>query len=384
MTAPHGKSKEKQLFQAQRRDHRGGTPKYSKKDDQNKGKVKGVNLALMNALGGSKNVINGGASKKIGGISKGFSKGGDSRYQKASKYYNAINNNFIRGGLSTKQHSKLNFGKTFKSSKQKTSKNHKGYKGSQHQSKNQKNNNFFLRSNYNNLRSSGHSKGIGTSSGIIKHSPTPHSQLMSNSSAGLNGRGGSRKEKSRHLADSYHAEKSRKSQSYVTEEQISNIDFGRLLKVETILYRIRGLSQKEFEIYDLVKEYVDIVQEEEFSLFYETIRQSKIREIVKQALVLERWAMFFIFFFYFNEKSFKKYEKRLKELTKTLHISALILLEFWAECISKFKSLEGISSAMRETISQRGLKHQKGHLVFDDFYPIVQNNNMILSTFKKW
>ena len=97
------------------------------------------------------------------------------------------------------------------------------------------------------------------------------------------------------------------------EKLASGIKFNNLLQIEEIQGKIVHTTQKEFEIYDYIKEYVDIVQEESFEIFYEPIKVQKYQKSLKNGLIVERWAMFFMFYFYFNEKFFK-------ENIKSIHI----------------------------------------------------------------
>ena len=79
--------------------------------------------------------------------------------------------------------------------------------------------------------------------------------------------------------------------------QAEALELDDLLFVEARLQSISRILEKDLEIYDQVKEYVDIVQEVSFQDLYTVILSPKVQLLVKNSMILERWAMFFVFFF---------------------------------------------------------------------------------------
>jgi hypothetical protein len=62
----------------------------------------------------------------------------------------------------------------------------------------------------------------------------------------------------------------------LNEKLASGIKFGVLLQIEELLNKIVVTTQKGFEIYDYIKEYVDIVQEENFEIYYVSLILAKL------------------------------------------------------------------------------------------------------------
>jgi len=338
VTAPNGKTKDKQLFLAYRKENKAGTPKYSSIEDISKKPLKG-NLALIAALSGVQ------GKKKLTPTTGALLKN-NQKMSKSGKFYTPSNSKISRNGESK---SKISKGKSNKASKI-------GAKSLAKYSKA----NFFLKNNY--MRS------------------TPSSKLKARNLTGDQ----LKIETEQMLVDSYHPDKAKKKVVYISDEQAQNFEPDRILAVEEILHKINLVLEQEFEIYDLIKEYVDIVQELEFGELYLPIKQSKVKDIIKRALILERWAMFFIFFFYFNEEVLEEKGDEIKLLAKVIHHNSLLILEFWSDNLSKRKGVEKKYKLIKSILKDRELKSLSEYLGFEDFFPIVQNNNTIFEIFKRW
>lgn len=134
--------------------------------------------------------------------------------------------------------------------------------------------------------------------------------------------------------------------SSVNKEQILSEDAAGKLNIEDLIFVEKRLNavclkmEQDFDIYDEVKEYVDIVQEESFSEFFSSIKNSRIKMAIKNSMILERWAMFFVFFFYFNQDSAKTALIYLKELIQLAHKNILSYLGLFATWISSYENLE--------------------------------------------
>ena len=132
----------------------------------------------------------------------------------------------------------------------------------------------------------------------------------------------------------------RKDEVVVTEEDAGKLKIEQMTFIEKKLHNIALTIGKDFEIYDQIKEYVDIVQEENYSEFFSVIRNIKIKLLVKNSMILERWALFFIFWFYFNHELAIEHQKLLKELVQLVHKNILIYLKMFTDWISKYPGLE--------------------------------------------
>lgn len=126
----------------------------------------------------------------------------------------------------------------------------------------------------------------------------------------------------------------------ISEEDAGNLNIEDLTFIEKKLNTIAHIMQSDFEIYDQIKEYVDIVQEESFSDFYDPLRSSQAKLAIKNSMILERWAMFFVFFFYFNQVKARQCLPLLRELVHLIHKNIFAYLKLFAHWISKFESLE--------------------------------------------
>lgn len=141
------------------------------------------------------------------------------------------------------------------------------------------------------------------------------------------------------------AERDKKASVKTNVEMLSEKDAGKLniedlTFVEKKLNTIANTMSKDFEIYDQIKEYVDIIQEESFSEFFDHLKNSQVRLTIKNSMVLERWVMFFVFFFYFNQPKAKQIMNQLKELVYLVHRNSLSYLKLFSQWISKYESLE--------------------------------------------
>lgn len=132
----------------------------------------------------------------------------------------------------------------------------------------------------------------------------------------------------------------RKDEVAITEEDAGKLKIEQMTFVEKKLHNIALSIGKDFEIYDQIKEYVDIVQEENYSEFFTAIKNLKIKLLIKNSMILERWALFIIFWFYFNHELAVEHQKLLKELVQLVHKNILIYLKMFTEWISKYPGLE--------------------------------------------
>ena len=126
----------------------------------------------------------------------------------------------------------------------------------------------------------------------------------------------------------------------ISEDDAGKLNLEDLTFIEKRLNGIVHIMESDFEIYDLIKEYVDIVQEENFSDFFTIIRNPKVRLVIKNSMIVERWAVFFVFYFYFNQNLADQIMIFLKELMLLVHRNILIYLKLFAHWISPFESLE--------------------------------------------
>ena len=379
VTAPNGVSRDKKLFKAMRHNNRSGTPKYLKKDQLLKKPLKG-NIALISAL--SQNYKSSGHPKSKYS-SKNLMSG------KSNNYFTKERNKYQKNYPKSTKHSSskkidLNFGNSSKNygqrinSSQVMNRKKKEYNKDQDSVVNYIKNNFFLKGNYN-LSNSRDGNKSNKSHSRNKQKNQTHEGINKNRMSSL------QKKSKKNPASSYQEEK-KKPRFYIDESILRKMNFENLLKIETILNKICSTVKKDFEIYDHIKEYVDIVQEEEFDEFYNRIKQSNPKIIFKNSLILERWAMFFIFFFYFNEKMMKENGKIIRKLAEVLHQNLIVMLTFWYECCAKFGIKRRNVDMLERVLKKRSQenKTQEVSLGYDDFYPLVQNNSIILSVFNKW
>ena len=133
------------------------------------------------------------------------------------------------------------------------------------------------------------------------------------------------------------------------ETMISEADAGRLriedvTFVEKRLHLLATIMEEDLEIYDEIKEYVDVVQEEDFECFYAHLRQAEVRLLVKNSLLLERWTVFFVFFFYFDLSLARLHLALLQQLLRLAHRNVLLYLRMFAFWIGNYHNLEvGVS-----------------------------------------
>lgn len=135
---------------------------------------------------------------------------------------------------------------------------------------------------------------------------------------------------------------SKTSLDIISEKDAAKLNIEDLTFIEKKLNSIATTMNKDFEIYDQIKEYVDIIQEENFGEFYEHLKSSQARLIIKNSMVLERWVMFFVFFFYFNQPKAKPIMHHLKELVFLVHRNSISYLKLFSQWIAKYESLEVI------------------------------------------
>lgn len=126
----------------------------------------------------------------------------------------------------------------------------------------------------------------------------------------------------------------------ISEEVAGNLKIEDMTFIEKKLNAIAKIMENDFEIYDQIKEYVDIVQEEDFAEFYEHLKSPQAKLIIKNSMILERWAMFYVFFFYFNQEKANQCITHLRELVQLIHMNIFGYLKLFAHWISKYESLE--------------------------------------------
>lgn len=361
VTAPNAKAKDKKLFKAFKA-NRSGTPKYKKGEQTfNKKPLRG-NLALITAL-----------NKNYKAPNKRYTPKYSVGKNKLSSKFSSIKSGkgVYSGSKSTKHSSSKVIDLKFQKKKQRSGNYHEAPQGEN--VANYLKNNFFLKNNYRKL---------------MKNAPRNRSSSRAKIRGNYTAQPGNKDKttKEKLVADSYSRVKQQKKKkiNYVSEKKLKKLDFKNLLKVESILNKISTIVKSDFEIYDHVKTYVDVVQEEEFSDFYTSIKQIKVKQIMKNCLILERWAMFFIFFFYFNEDVLKKNAKLIRNLTSILHQNVLMCFEFWKEMASRYTSCKKIYTMLDNVILKRSALEKTDYLGYDDFYPIVKNNKTVLNIFVKW
>ena len=138
----------------------------------------------------------------------------------------------------------------------------------------------------------------------------------------------------------------RKEDPTISEDDAGKLKIEQMTFIEKKLHNIALSIGKDFEIYDQIKEYVDIVQEENYSEFFTVIKNLKIKLLVKNSMILERWALFIIFWFYFNHELAVEHQKLLKELVQLVHKNILIYLKMFTDWISKYPGLEVVSVSL--------------------------------------
>lgn len=228
-------------------------------------------------------------------------------------------------------------------------------------------NNFFLKSSYNNTQPG----GFMHENSKLKGNTKPNIKNLTNIDIRQQ-----QETIEKNLINSLNMED---KQVMIIDKLASGIKFNILLQIEDILNKIVHTTQKDFEIYDYIKEYVDIVQEENFEIYYEPIKSPRFQKAVKNGLIIERWAMFFIFYFYFNEKYFKENIKSIRKLVSLLHKNCVITLEFWSESLLLNPAYKAESQKLRTVLIKKQAKVSAADI---DVNVINQNNNFIMSIFK--
>lgn len=123
-------------------------------------------------------------------------------------------------------------------------------------------NNFFLKSSYN-QQSAGYVQPESSKNHTAKNQKHNNKNYTSTDI----------RQGSDHHHDKDHMQHSMNQDdkhSIQNEKLAYGIKFNILLQIEELLNKIVLTTQKEFEIYDYIKEYVDIVQEENFEIYYVT------------------------------------------------------------------------------------------------------------------
>lgn len=89
--------------------------------------------------------------------------------------------------------------------------------------------------------------------------------------------------------------------------------------------------------------------------------------------------MFFIFYFYFNEKYFRENIKSIRKLVTLLHKNCVVTLELWSEALTLTPSFKIESQKLRAALAKKQIKNTASDM---DMNAINQNNNYIISIFK--
>lgn len=107
---------------------------------------------------------------------------------------------------------------------------------------------------------------------------------------------------------------------------------------------------------------------------------------MKQSFILERWAMFFIFYFYFNEKILKEFAKQVKRLVQKVRDNSGLIIGTWGLWIqttdsSSLKKLGGRMASVGDACFQSLSTVSPYRNIFE----IVENNNKsIMKIFDTW
>lgn len=316
-TAPSKESKEKKMFAALKKEAK-GTPKGTKKlPEELVKKIQKSNLDILNTFKNSTTT----QSKKASSPTAVLKTSLPSAMLKALKRPGTGNNIIGPGESSTPQASK-----------------NKSFRGDKLADFTK--NNFFVKNNYFHPRDSKASADPGQkSTSNIKNKTTDG--VLRQAGLSTSERGDKPISKmpfpTNDLADY-------KSSEMIAEDDAGNLNIEDMTFVEKKLNVINSIMENDFEIYDQVKEYVDIVQEESFSEFFTVLKNTKVRQVIKNSMILERWAMFFVFFFYFNKEQAATIFSHLKELVQIVHMNSLCYLRLFAQWISPFEHLEVIVS----------------------------------------
>ena len=181
--------------------------------------------------------------------------------------------------------------------------------------------------------------------------------------------------------------------------KLRSFDHSLLFKTWDILQKILKRVKNDFEIYDYVKEYVDVVQETDFCFFWKGIELSEqsdsktnitdtMRQAVKQSLILERWAMFFIFYFYFNDKILKQHINEVKKLVQKVNENSGFILGIWGvwmSGVSDTASTKQLAANMvkigEQSLSKSVTASINNKYIFEIF---MANNKSIMDIFDTW
>lgn len=165
---------------------------------------------------------------------------------------------------------------------------------------------------------------------------------------------------------------------------LKDINFSNLIRVERFLFDLRKITHADFEIYDLVKEYVDHIQEEDFSVYFKDLSNQNLKRILKNLLLIERWAMFFIFFFYFDENELSRNKTKLKQISVYLHENCLFLIAFWSLIIEEKGASKSKWLILQSIIKKRQKEFQDIYAITNlDMTPIVKKCNYVITIFKR-
>ena len=95
------------------------------------------------------------------------------------------------------------------------------------------------------------------------------------------------------------------AESIIDVDMISNWkDFcTKLSKIEQFLYAFLEVFEKNSDPYDLIREYVDYIQDRSFNEFNNIIIEKRFNRIIRENVILERWAIFLIFYIFLEKKT---------------------------------------------------------------------------------
>lgn len=298
MTAPNKEGKDRKLFQATGRDikHSAKLPKKVIAEEPSR-KVVRTNIDALNALQNS--VYNTGSKKLVAPINK-------SALGKVGSLKGPTSATIVKNSKGAPVESMKNVGpgKSFRNNKMAE----------------YIKNNFFLKTNY---------KGAGK-----MNEPSPKASSKNKSSEGHS------RSKALNQTDGNAGSQNWKSEEVISEADAFNMNLEDILYIEKRLNSIQEIIEKDFEIYDQVKEYVDIVQEQNYAVFFAPIKVAKLRDLVKNSMVLERWAMFFVFFYYFNQSLALENIEMLRQLVFLIHKNSLLYLRMYSQWIANSPALE--------------------------------------------
>ena len=101
-----------------------------------------------------------------------------------------------------------------------------------------------------------------------------------------------------------------RNQTEITESILSVEEVGdwkqfciKLSKIEKFLYGFLEIFEKNNDPYDLIREYVDYIQDRSFNEFNNIITEKRFNKIIRENVILERWAIFLIFYIFLEKKT---------------------------------------------------------------------------------